>query len=143
SVKPKTIEIPFSTVDFLPTILSIFGICEEQNLRFDGHDFSNIIFDSRNVETMKNDLIFMMDGLEDRYALLYKNRYKLIYNRTENIFELYDLEIDPGEIKNIVDVKKELFRKLKMILYDFLYQGFHIYGDVNIFKRVPENEKNY
>lgn len=136
-VKPKVINTPFSTVDFVPTILSILGICPEGQ-KFDGKDFSQVILGLKDEKEIKNDLIFMMDGLEDRYGLVYKNRYKLLYNRTENVFELYDLVNDPKELRNVVDIEKELFKKLKYIMFDWLFKGFHIYGDVSIFKKVPD-----
>ncbi len=136
-IKPKVIETPFSTVDFLPTILGIFSICDEK-IAFDGMDFSGIVLGKMEEDGLKNDNIFMYDGLEDRYALLHKNRYKLIYNRSENVFELYDLKNDSRERRNLVDNKRDIFRKLKFTMFDFLYKGFDIYGDISIFKKSSE-----
>jgi arylsulfatase A-like enzyme len=47
-------------------------------------------------------------------------RWKLIYNSTTNHFELYDLETDPSETKNLYAVEPEKARELWMKMADHL-----------------------
>jgi hypothetical protein len=76
--------------------------------------------------------IIITSGWEDEFALLENYRYKIIYNRRREVYEIYDLKEDPLEYYNIVKSRNSLYitltSRIQLVLekekYRFSAPGF-------------------
>ena len=51
----------------------------------------------------------------DKVSIRQKNQWKLIYNLSDNSYELYDLKNDPKELKNIFSFEHPKFLELNAL----------------------------
>ncbi len=97
-------DFPGSTMDIFPTIADILELPESSMIYpVDGASIS---------ELFKKDLVKREKPIPFRYqgkGAIVDNRYKLISTDiSKNKFELYDLENDQNETKNIIEDEKEV-----------------------------------
>lgn len=94
--------------DVTPTILDIAGIANEQP-SFSGRSLYPVIKGDTNRVYQAEDAV----GLEVAgHAALYKNGNKLVRNGPtygDNVWRLYNLQNDPGEMQNLATTDKALF----------------------------------
>jgi arylsulfatase A-like enzyme len=90
-------DIPCSTSDYYPTILSALGIGAERQVQpLDGIDLIPLI--DGEMQERPSPIAFQ----QRNRAALSDNRYKIITGDIESgEYELYDLIADPGEQNNI------------------------------------------
>jgi hypothetical protein len=93
----KIINSATSTVDFVPSILSLMGV-GDPGVSFDGIDFSNEV---TNGSSIANDhrTRFMASY---SWAAAIKDEFKLIVSKTD-VPWLFDLNVDPFEVQNMFD----------------------------------------
>ena len=120
---PK-IEITQQTriIDFMPTILDYLGISLDKNYRkLDGISLLPII----KGETISEEYAFSETGnpvnekkppKEPNVRSIRTSKWKLIFNEHNDTRELYDLESDPGETKNLIEINKEIRENLNVKL---------------------------
>ncbi len=115
----KDIEVPAAHIDVLPTLAQICKVPLPNNRNIDGKSLLPLI-QGQSVDWSNRPLFFYWSR---RYPELYNNMayqkgpYKLVghtdYNAEIAKFELFDLEKDPYEQKNIVHEKAAVARELK------------------------------
>jgi uncharacterized sulfatase len=110
-----------SSIDFFPTVLNLCQICHTSN-KVDGIDISSTIL--RNEELKRKTLYWHYphyhkgSGMKPASALR-SGKYKLIQwhenliEKKENAYELYNLDKDISESKNLVNKEKKIFQELK------------------------------
>jgi len=106
-----------SGVDLLPTLLKIAGLPEDDALRLDGEDVSDILF---GTSRPRRKPLFW----EWRFAIAGDNinrspmlairegDWKLLLNPDFSRVELYDIPRDPMELNNLADRRPELVKDL-------------------------------
>lgn len=114
--KGMTCDKLVSTLDVSPTILHLFGL--EPVSKFQGHsllpieDYPSIEVYGESIEKHGE-----KEKGDEKPIYFYRERnLKVIYHEENDIWELYDLQRDPKEQSNIIDVSQaaeEMKRKLK------------------------------
>ena len=109
-------NIPMSTLDYLPTLVSLVGYSMPDNRPIDGQDMMPLLT-GKAAERTKS-IPFCYDNM----ATLVKGRYKLV---TQNLSKndrdvLYDLSKDWNEKKNIVSDHASLASEMKEEISAFL-----------------------
>lgn len=102
------------TSDYLPSISSMLNLEIQLNRPLDGIDLSRHIFNG--VQERNSAIGFQYPN---RMSWISEN-YKLIRNKKDADFELFNLKLDPFEEKNIVNEFPELTDKLKKDLYQWV-----------------------
>jgi arylsulfatase A len=98
-----------SSLDFLPTIASFIQKGLPTNRRIDGVDISSLMLSSE--KPSPRDCFFYYKG-NDLEAVR-NGKWKLHVKKKEGpIDELYDLETDPGETKNLYHLHPEVVKEL-------------------------------
>lgn len=120
-VKPKTeIHQTVSNIDTLPTILSMLNVSIPKNLKQNGVDFSPLLR-GKKIEPHK-ELFGQYDLHNGGLAymrMVRTDEWKLVrHYESISLDELYDLENDPGETKNLYDdpSRKKIREQLQLRL---------------------------
>jgi arylsulfatase A-like enzyme len=114
-VGPGRVRINVSLVDLLPTLRSILGLPpSEQDA---GTDLTAFYRDAGEAPEERALFASRTSGMAWKRSVV-RGRYKLIESRPGGT-ELYDLESDPGERKNIADERGELSEELMRSAVDF------------------------
>ncbi|MEE9362113.1 MAG: sulfatase-like hydrolase/transferase [Cellulophaga sp.] len=114
-ISPKKVtNVAAVTSDYLPTITAMLNIKKLPNILLDGINLDNII---KGKQTQRNSPI----------GFQYPNRmswvtdtHKLIQNKANTAFELFNIEKDPTEQNNIIKEHPELVNKLKGELFEWI-----------------------
>ena len=114
--------------DILPTVLDLCGIKPGKNTKFDGISLASVLRGKKKVSEDRTLIInySRMPGFSnypsphsqtqmraDQAAVLWK-RWRLLEDR-----ELYDLESDPLQQKNVIDQHPEVVAKMRQQLYSW------------------------
>lgn len=107
-IKSRLTEYPASTMDIFPTIADIVELPEsDMVLPVDGTSIKELF--TTDLKIRKKPIPFRYQG----NAAIIDNNYKLIsLDISKNEFELYDLEKDPNETKNIFDSENEVAKRM-------------------------------
>ncbi len=122
--KGKTIKSATSSVDFVPTLLSLMNIPRPTGLTFDGVNVAKEILNDREVTNWKRVTYTFDGGKNGNWASAIMQQYKLVVY-TGDVPWLFDMESDPHEIINFLDhpeyleVSTILFEKLEFALENF------------------------
>ncbi len=125
----RTSDVPVSSYDLVPTILHLVGAplggeqMEAQKL--DGRDVSGTLFDSCAKNVSDAPLFWHFPHYRlgwDPYSVVRDGNWKLIRFYTPHGFryELYDLQNDPQEWKNLAQDRPKLVKKLDAELAEWL-----------------------
>jgi len=113
-LEPKEISQQIRTVDFMPTILELLEIPFSENFEeFDGESLCPL-FNNLNMEEKfaysetGNPLSEKTPPKEPNTKSIRTSNWKLIYNEYDNSRELYNLQNDPDENKNLIDTNLEI-----------------------------------
>ncbi len=108
-IEPRITEYPASTMDIFPTLADILDLPRDvMSDPIDGISIQPIF--SKELRERELDIPFRFNNT----GALIDNNYKLVAtNRGKDEFELYDLQIDPGETEDISATNKEIFNRMK------------------------------
>lgn len=108
-IKPRVTKYPAVTMDIFPTIADLLVLDESVLLKpVDGISLT-ALFD-KELGKRKKPIPFRFRGK----GALVDNEYKLVATNIKNdAFELYDLENDPKETKDISKDRPEIFKRMK------------------------------
>lgn len=99
----KRIGQATSTVDFMPTMLSLLGVATPNTVQ--GRDFSGLFGPSRPNEAAPRVAYLRQAGKGDRgWLAAVTDRYKLVVSADDSPW-LFDLELDPDELTNFYDAE--------------------------------------
>ena len=124
--KNKKSDSLLRTIDILPTILDLCKI--KIPLDLTGESFSSYLLNS-NEKLSDTSFTFSETGglqgpfpspMEPNVFCIKSSTHKLIYFRSVNKWELFDLKNDPNEINNIYDTGLKLEEKLKENLLSWI-----------------------
>lgn len=119
-----TNEIPVTSTDLYPTILDMAGLQLKPEQHIDGkslvplltnHDTAAIYEELINRPLFWHYPHYSNQGGRPGSAIRL-GKYKLIEFFEDNTIELYDLENDPGEVRNIVKEYPDIVKELKDLL---------------------------
>jgi arylsulfatase A-like enzyme len=111
------IDMPFSVIDFYPTLCGLSGVSYADNVQ--GKDFSDVFKNIPDAETQDYVYLSMHNGpiVWPGWRGIRGKRY--IYARTEDEpWILFDLEKDPFQKNNLVTSDIKLLEKMDKILAD-------------------------
>jgi choline-sulfatase len=110
-------DIFVSLADFAPTILQLAGV--ESSIKHEGNSLIPFLSNEKHIENGRTTMFTQTNGNEV-YGIqraVWNRKWKYIFN-TFDYDELYDLENDPGELKNLINDKvyqpvvKEMCKKM-------------------------------
>lgn len=106
--KPGVVNAPLQHVDIMPTLLALAGGQGDPARPFDGRDASATIF--AGAASPHEDLLINVEAFR---GAIRKGKWKLIETALlPGKIELYDLEQDPGETRNVAEQQPEIVREL-------------------------------
>ena len=94
--KRRKIQTAYTSVDFVPTILSLMGV--KTDTAHHGIDGSGELLLKQLITSNDDQIRFMTDGLKKSWAAAFNTKYKLILSKDEPW--LFDLSTDPDELHN-------------------------------------------
>ncbi len=122
------------TIDLLPTILEAAGIPLPQ--RIDGQSLLPVIGDKTDLH---REIVF--SDVMNQSIVCRNERYKFVLNwRERDLDELYDLQSDPGEMKNLAydDDSQDVVRIMKHQILQWAKETGHRYADLIARKAAEE-----
>ena len=105
---PGTSDEPVISIDILPTICAVLKIPLPENRIYDGRNILSAIH--KNRDTPLHERLYF-DGNDNSWAVR-EGKWKLLYSKKGNL-ELYNLEDDAVEQKNLVEEYPEIAADLK------------------------------
>lgn len=105
---PGVLKEPCSTSDYLPSLLNMIGVAYPAGRELDGESFWPLI--TGEASTKKKELVFC----SGRQGAVIQGKYKLYYSESQ--YELYDIEDDPCEKHNLVELLPDVTKRLRKIL---------------------------
>jgi len=115
-----------SNIDFLPTLLDAVHIKHPDAI--DGKSFASLL---KGKTTRHRDMIF--SSYLDTSFICRDDRYKFVLNRKKgDVNELYDLDTDPGELKNFAydPAHKDVADKMTRRILNWLRETNHPYVEL-------------
>jgi len=119
----KKVGIPVQLLDVPPTILDLLNI--EKPLSFLGESLLNITKGGQASapifsESAKADLINLKYDLTKKAISCIITPYKLILNQIQGKVELYDIEKDFKEKKNLINDNKDIYKEISTLIQKHL-----------------------
>ena len=127
SIKNK-ISKQCSTLDIFPTILDLANISQENLTELQGKSLLNFL---KNPNEKDRDVFVETGGLYGPWPspgahnvfCIKSNGQKLIFNKTPQTWEFYDLKSDPEEKNNIYDEQSDVVKSYKKILKNYFLEN--------------------
>jgi arylsulfatase A-like enzyme len=98
-------------IDVLPTLLDLCGIKPPEGLEFDGKSLAPLLKKPDNQSWPERTLVVenqrVIDPVKWRNTAVMTDRWRLIDNK-----ELYDMEADPGQARNVISEHPEVAAKM-------------------------------
>ncbi|AXK34005.1 DUF4976 domain-containing protein [Streptomyces armeniacus] len=113
----RVVETPFSTVDFMPTLLDTAEVPRPEGQHLDGTSFAGLL--SGGAVPRRTDLFWVYPHWHDPgapTASVRRGRYKLLRYLHGERAELYDLAADPGEAEDLAGRLPDRTRRLQAAL---------------------------
>jgi len=122
NIEPRTVPGAVSPLDLVPTLIDLCGLRPPRGAEFEGESLVPQLFYKQDA---KNRVVFSETNAPRPLRAAVTSKYKLIYDLKANVHELYDLEADPWEKKNIWLTDKAGFEKMKGYLDDWLERVYY------------------
>lgn len=123
-VKPGTLcQVPVISTDFFPTILDVAGVKPKKSEVLDGESLVPLL---RQSGKLKRDAIsfhypnYAWHSSNRLGSAIRSGKYKLIRNYDDGSVELYDLETDISEKRNLAKKEPQVAKKLEQKLANWL-----------------------
>ena len=114
----KVSDAPVSSIDLFPTILDAAGVDLPKNRAIDGLSLQDHLLSGAKKPLGRKDLHWHFPHYRHApgpYSIIRRDNWKLI-KFWEGIYELYDLEKDLGETKNLAEAMPDKVRELDAAL---------------------------
>lgn len=106
----ELINSPVSSVDIFPTILDLLGYKE---------DISKLKLRGQSLLTKRDIDRVQFSEYEDRYSVI-KNKWRLYINNSKGTKELFNINTDPAEEKNLIYYKGGIYKSLLDVLHNII-----------------------
>ncbi len=116
-VAPRVVEDRVMLLDIAPTLVDMLRRPIPKS--FMGSSLVPYFFGKKLPERTIRSEALPYPAWKERMVAIMKGRWKLIYRITDNVFELYDMEKDPGEQHNLASRRKDVLARLKPELMRF------------------------
>lgn len=110
-LKPGEIDVPVHIVDWMPTLCKLAGYSAKRDLKWDGRDIMPFIRQEKKKADPRS-LYWKTPGFS---AVRYGN-WKLIVKKSNAQTQLYRIDQDPYEKKDLASQQPEVVKKLKALL---------------------------
>ncbi|WP_413105370.1 sulfatase-like hydrolase/transferase [Streptomyces sp. Inha503] len=113
----RVVDTPFSTIDFMPTLLDIAAVTRPPGQHLDGTSFAGLL--AGGAAPRRTDLFWVYPHWHDPgapTASVRSGRYKLLRHLHDGRTEVYDLVADPGEAENLATRLPDQTRQLQTAL---------------------------
>ena len=117
------IDQPVSHVDLLPTVIDLLNITDSR--RRSGRSLVPIMTgqpDPSGVDATIVSETFRPEARQDRKAIVAAG-HKLISTPADEEEELYDLQLDPGERRDLAQDRREVTSRLRRLLYERMVEA--------------------
>lgn len=140
----KVTDVPVSSIDFYPTLLSVAGVKNPPGNLIDGTDISPFL--TKNIVPARDTFFWHYPAESGKWpgrmaSAVRKGDYKLLKFYKGNRYELYNLKDDPSEKKNLYKQMPEKGAELKQLLDNWLLSVNAEKPDINAVRPKP-NENN-
>ncbi len=162
-VKAKTVcGTPVSSVDFFPTIVEMTGTDIPKNLVLDGESITPVLNQESSVIKRKDGSVretffwhvpHHLNFFGQFYGAIRHKNYKLYEYFEDGRLELFDIEKDIGETKDISSEKPEMVKKMHKMLKDWRKRVSasmpitatkeNIESKVKTFRKLGKNQKEW
>ncbi len=115
----STNEALISSVDFLPTFKELSGYSREVGQTLDGASFTGLLDGKTQQEERAIFWHYPVYHHAVPASAVRKGKWKLIHYLNDDTVDLYDLESDPGETRDLTNTNPDKARELKGLLADW------------------------
>ncbi|MBN1356415.1 sulfatase-like hydrolase/transferase [bacterium] len=121
-LKGRRVKVPVGSVDIVPTLLAFLDI--QSQSRLDGTNLLPLIYNGR-TEDLGPVFTLVPNRQYRKYGVIY-GPWKLIYTQQVNTYELFNIDTDPLEKNNIVDLYLPLAEHMRKMLAEAYGTYFEI-----------------
>jgi len=122
NIEPRTVPGAVSPLDLVPTLVDLCGLSPPRGAEFEGESLVPQLFYKQDAHKR---VVFSETNAPRPLRAAVTSKYKLVYDIKANIHELYDLESDPWEKKNVWLTDKAGFETMKRYLDDWLERVYY------------------
>ncbi len=122
NIEPRTVPGAVSPLDLVPTLIDLCGLTPPRGAEFEGESLVPQLFYQQDANKR---VVFAETNAPRPLRAAVTSKYKLIYDLKANVHELYDLESDPWEKKNVWLSDKAGFETMKRYLDDWLERVYY------------------
>ena len=115
--RPRIVHGAVSNLDIVPTIAALCGI-DVHDLSFEGRSLVPQLFYDGTED--RDRIVFAETNAPHKQRAAISERWKLIYYFASNLYELYDLQADPWEHKNLAPDNPPAFATMKQALQGWM-----------------------
>lgn len=120
-VPPRTVDGAVSPLDIVPTVADLIG-ADHDPAQFEGQSLVPQLFYGKDVQDR---VVFAETDWPRPLRAAITSRYKLVYKLQGNLYELYDLQNDPWEKRNIASREREASETMKGYMNDWLERVYY------------------
>ncbi len=128
-------DVPVSGIDFYPTLLELTGLSVPDEQFVDGKSIVSLMRGEDDEVLSNRDLYWHYPHYGnqggDPSSVIRNGKWKLINYHEDGHDELYDLQVDPGEQRDVLSDNAEVAHELKMRLVQWI-------GDIGAKMAVPD-----
>ncbi|HEY0484256.1 MAG TPA: sulfatase-like hydrolase/transferase [Kofleriaceae bacterium] len=114
--RPRVVHGAVTNLDIVPTVAALCGI-DVHDLAFEGRSLVPQLFYGAED---RDRIVFAETNAPQKERAAISERWKLIYYFGSNLYELYDLAIDPWEHTNLAPQHPPAFATMKQALEDWM-----------------------
>ena len=122
NIEPRTVPGAVSPLDLVPTLIDLCGLAPPRGAEFEGESLVPQLFYQQDAHKR---VVFAETNAPRPLRAAITSKYKLVYDLKANVHELYDLEADPWEKKNVWLSDEAGFARMKGYLDDWLERVYY------------------